>query len=263
MDLGLKGKIAIVCGGSRGMGRAIAAQLVDEQCRVAILARDKETLAKTARELDPKETGKVLPIECDLSDVQKIPSIVAKVKEKFGTIHILINNAGGPPPGGLEQVKDEDWDKAFKQNLLSAIIMTKEVLPIMKAQKFGRIVNITSQYVKEPFPGLILSNTARAGVVAFAKSISHEIAPFNITVNTLCPGAILTERLKFLMTERARRESKDIQKIEEDVRNMVPMKRVGTPEEFAHVVLFLVSEKASYVTGTTLAVDGGITKSLL
>ena len=194
---------------------------------------------------------------------EKIPEIVNKVKAKFGTVHILVNNAGGPPPGGLAQVTDEDWDKTFKQNLKSAIVMTREVLPMMKAQKFGRIINITSQYVKEPFPGMILSNTARAGVVAFAKSISHEVAPFNITVNTLCPGAILTERLQFLMKERAKKESKDFQKIEEEIRNMIPMKRIGTPKEFAHVALFLLSEKASYVTGTTLAVDGGITKSLL
>jgi len=263
MDLKLKDKVAIVGGASKGMGRAIAAGLLVEGCKVAIIARGQETLEKTAKELDPQSTGKVFPIAFDLSHVREIPELVKKVHQKFGAVHILINNAGGPKPGKLDDTTAEDWEKTLDQNLKSAIVMTRSVIPLMKAQKYGRIINITSWYVKEPSPTMVLSNTARAAVVAFSKTVSHDVAKYNITMNTLCPGPIFTDRMKYLIEERSKKESKSSEEIKNEIQAMVPMGRMGTPAEFAAMAIFLASECASFVTGTTIPVDGGITKSLM
>jgi 3-oxoacyl-[acyl-carrier protein] reductase len=262
VELGLEGKVAIVCGASRGMGKAIAKKLASEGAQVAIVARDQKSLNAAAKEIAGAGSD-VFRISADLSKPADVFKIVKQVQKEFGTVHILINNAGGPPPGNFSDVSDEDWETTFQRNLKSAILLSRQVVPLMKKQKFGRILNIASQVVKEPPPGMVLSNTLRAGVVAFAKSISHELAPFNITVNTLLPGPILTDRLHALVQLRAKKESKSIQTVLKEIANSVPVKRIGTPEEFANVAVFLVSEAASYVTGTTLAVDGGITKSLM
>jgi len=262
MDLGLKNKVAVVGGGSRGLGKAIASRLVGEGCRVAIIARHQKDLDGTSRELDPKKEGIVLPFACDLSDLSQIPPVVKKIKNQFKTVHILVNNAGGPRPGKLGDVSEEDWLKTLDQNLRSVIVMTQEVLPMMRAQRFGRVLNITSQYAKEPNAAMILSNTARAGVLAFAKTISQELAPLNITVNSLCPGPILTDRMKFLMEDRAKKEKKGFDEIRNNVQALIPVGRLGKPDELACVAAFLASDCASFVTGTTLAVDGGMTKGL-
>jgi 3-oxoacyl-[acyl-carrier protein] reductase len=261
VELGLSGKTAIVCGASRGMGKAIAKKLAEEGANVVIVARNRKDLLSAAKEIS--SAGEVLVVAADLSSASVIPGIVKQAVKKFGAVHILINNAGGPPPGTFNDVTDKDWEKTFQQNLKSAILMTRQVVPLMKKAKFGRILNIASQVVKEPPPGMVLSNTLRAGVVAFAKSISHELAPFNITVNTLLPGPVLTDRLQFLVKQRAKKEGKSVNAVIQSIAQSVPVKRIGSPEEFANVAVFLVSEAASYVTGTTLAVDGGITKSLM
>ena len=263
MDLGLKGKIALVCGGSRGMGKAIAKTLAAEGASIALLARDEKQLEAASQEIREAGAPQVLALAVDLSRLDEIPKAVKSVKEKFKTVHILINNAGGPAPGNFESVSEADWEKALNQNLKSVITMTREVIPLMKSQKFGRIINITSQLVKEPPPNMVLSNTARAGVVAFAKSISHELASLNITVNTLCPGTISTDRLRSLVEKWAKEANQSPAAYEQELLKSVPMKRLGRPEEFAQVAAFLASEKASYITGTTIAVDGGTTKSLM
>lgn len=263
MDLGLKGKVALVCGGSRGMGRAIVFRLAQEGCHLAVVARQSKDLKILANEIKRNFGVSVLAISSDLATVQHVPRTIRKVQNRFGKLHILINNAGGPPPGTFFEVSDADWKRAINQNLQSLIILTREAIPLMKKQNFGRILNIASQVIKEPLPGMILSNTVRSGVVAFAKTISHELASCGITVNTLCPGPIFTDRLKSLIQQKARKEKRTFQSVLREVQNAIPMRRIGSPEEFADMAVFLVSERASYITGTTIAVDGGITKSLL
>lgn len=263
MDLGIKGQLAIVCGASSGMGRAIAKHLVQEEANVILIARRPEALKDAEQELKSLGKGSLSMRSFDLSQYDQIPSLVNEIESKWGNIQILINNTGGPLPGSLMEVSEDQWSETFNNNLRSVIAFTKAVVPIMKRQSYGRIVNIASQLVKEPSPTMILSNTIRAGVVAFAKSISHEIAPFGITINTLCPGPIITNRMKDLVRRKAEAESKTIDAVMEEITRSVPMKRMGTPEEFAALAVFLASHPASYITGTTIAVDGGITKSLL
>jgi len=263
MNLGLSGKKAIVCGASKGMGFAIAEKLVFEGADVALIARKPADLKKACDSLARYRKGKAFPFVFDLSQVSKIPQLVKQIRKKLGDADILINNTGGPPAGSFSEVSDEDWQKTYDQLLRSVIAMTREVIPGMKEKRFGRIVNIASQVVKEPQPRMILSNTIRSGVAAFAKTISFELAAYNITVNTLCPGAILTDRLVSLMRLRAEREKRSLEQVIEDVQNSIPMKRIGKPEEFADIAVFLASERASFITGTLIAVDGGITKSLM
>ncbi len=263
MDLQLKNKVAIVCGASRGMGYAIARLLAAEGADLALIARDPKKLESVCTQLSKEFKIKADGFPFDLSQVGKIPQLASQIFSRFKTVHILVNNAGGPSPGSFEEVNDLQWNQAIDQNLKSVIAFTKAVVPVMKKHRYGRILNIASQLVKEPSPTMILSNTVRSGVVAFAKTISHELAPFNITVNTLLPGAIFTERIDSLMHDRSQREKTSYEKILQETLASLPMKRFGTPEEFANAAVFLASEKAGFITGTTFAVDGGITKSLL
>ncbi len=263
MNLGIEGKVALVCGGSKGMGFAIAKELHEEGATVAILSRDKKNLDNALKEISSIESDNLMAVLCDLSKIDTIAEAVDAVVKKFGQIDILINNAGGPKPGSFSDVSLEDYDMALNQNLKSVIYLTHYIAPKMKENKWGRIINITSQVVKEPAPTMILSNTARAGVVAFAKSISHDLAPFNITVNTLCPGPIRTERMKDLIRLKSEKDQTSPEAIEKDIENRIPMKRIGIPEEFASIAVFLSSQKASYITGTTICVDGGINRGLL
>ena len=263
MDLGLKNKIAVVCGSSRGMGAAIATLLASEGVHLALVSRNAANLQNFCTKLRKTYKIKALPFSFDLSKTAAIPQLAAKILKEFKTVHILVNNAGGPPAGTFEEVSEDQWECAIEQNLKSVISMTKALVPGMKKQKYGRIINIASQLVKEPSPVMVLSNTVRSGVVAFAKTISHELAAHNITVNTLCPGAIYTERIESLLHDKAKREKKSFSAVLKESRASVPMKRFGEPEEFANMAVFLASEKASFITGTTLAIDGGLTKSLL
>lgn len=263
MDLGLNGKITVVCGGSRGLGRAIALGLAKEKASLVLIARDAGQLQKTAEEIKKVGAASVKTFPFDLSATEQIPGLVQKILKEVKTVHILVNNAGGPVPGTLSEVKDSDWQKAIDQNLKSVIVMTREIIPVMKKGGFGRILNITSQFVKEPPPHMILSNTTRAGVTAFAKSISHELAAFNITVNNLCPNTIATDRLESLLEKWAKDSAQNTQDFKTEFLKSIPAKRLGKPEELADAALFLVSERAGYITGVSLSVDGGATKSPL
>lgn len=263
MDLGIKDQLAVVCGSSKGMGFAIAKRLVTENARVVLISRNKTRLTEAEHELKSLRGGDAWGINFDLSQYEQIPDLVRQITAKWGDIQILVNNAGGPVPGSLMKVSEDEWANSLDQNLRSVISFTKAVIPIMKDQKYGRIVNIASQLVKEPAPDFVLSDTVRAGVVALAKAVSHEVAPFGITINTLCPGPISTDRMKDLVRRRAEAESRTDDSVIEEITRAIPMKRMGTPDEFAAVAVFLASRCASYITGTTIAVDGGITKSLL
>lgn len=263
MDLGIKNKVAIVAASSKGLGKATALGLAKEGVNLTICARDTSVLDSTAEEISSQTNVEVLPIQCDVSKTEDIKNVVNETIKKFKTVDILINNAGGPPTGGFLDFSLEDWQKAVELNLFSAITFSNEVIPYMQKNKWGRIVNITSYAVKQPVEGLLLSNTVRAGIIGLAKSLSNEFAKDNILVNNICPGRIHTDRIIFLANDRAQKEGKNFDEIIDHMGSDVPVGRIGKPVELAALAVFLASEQASYITGTTIQVDGGLTKSLL
>jgi 3-oxoacyl-[acyl-carrier protein] reductase len=258
MNLGLADKVAIVGGSSRGIGKAIALALAQEGCNVAICARGEETLLATAEEIRSQTKAQVLPVVCDMSRYDDIKRLVSQAVEKFGRLDILVNNAGGPPLGTFDEHSEEAWQQALAQNLLSAVRTTREALPHLRRQG-GRIINITSVAVKQPIDGLILSNTARLGVVGLAKTLSREVAKVGITVNNICPGNIATQRLLSLFEGRAQREGRTFEEAVEEEEGRTPMGFLGEPDDVAALAVFLASEKARYISGATIQVDGGST----
>jgi len=262
LDLEIKDKVAIVAASSKGLGKAIVLSLAEEGVKLTICSRGKESLEKTAEEIRQKTGVDVLSLQADVSNIEDIKNIVSETINRYSAVHILVNNAGGPPFGNLLDFSNEDWQKALELNLLSTINFTREVIPHMRRQKWGRIVNITSVAVKQPIEGLILSNTARAGVIGFAKTVSNEFAKDNILVNNVCPGRILTDRIIHLAEERARRDNKNFEEVIKSMELDLPIGRIGKPKELADLVVFLASERASYITGTTIQVDGGIVKGI-
>lgn len=262
MDLGLKDKVAIVPASSKGLGRACALGLALEGANVVICSRNKKDIQATAKEISDQTDSEILALKADVSDQSELEKIVKKTIDAFGTVHILINNAGGPPFGYFEQFDMDQWQKAIELNLLSTINLTKLVTPYMKEQNWGRIINITSIAVKQPLDGLILSNTSRAGVIGFAKTISNELAKHSILVNNVCPGRIFTDRIKNLANSRAKKDNKSFYQVIEAMETDIPLGKIGTPEEFANMVVFLASEKASYITGNTIQIDGGLLKGI-
>lgn len=254
MNLGLKNKIAIVLGASKGLGKACAKALASEGVKVTIGSRDEKLLKDTASELEQQTGSKILAIPTDVTVPKDLENIVSQTMKEFGRIDILVNNAGGPPAGIFEIFGDREWQSAFETNLLSAVKLSRLVIPHMRKTGSGRIINSVSVAVKQPMDNLILSNSIRAGVVGMAKTLSRELAPDKITVNNVCPGLFMTDRIKRLFDteEKLKNALKDI-----------PMGRLGDPEELAALVTFLASERASYITGATIQVDGGMCKSLL
>jgi len=263
MDLGLQGKVAIVAGASQGMGRAIAMGFAAEGAKVSICARGEEGLNKAAEEIRKATAGEVLATPADMTSYDDIRRLVEATLKAFDRIDIAINNAGGPPFGVFENLTEEDWATAFNLSLMGTVRMTREVVPQMKKVGSGRIINITSYGVKEPIPGLILSNAFRTGVVGWAKTLSRELAPDNILVNTVCPGRIDTERHHKLNEARAQRMKQPLEEIQKQSKAEVPMGRFGKAEEVADLVVFLGSDRASYITGTTLQIDGGLVRSVM
>lgn len=261
MDLNLKAKVALVVASSQGLGKAIAEELVKEGAFVMLTSRDKEKLQVVKEELEQLGTGKVAYYPADITNADEIKSLVQVTRETFGKIDILVNNAGGPPAGPFEQFSDEDWQKAFELNLLSYIRVIREVLPDLK-QEGGRIVNLASSSIKIPIPGLILSNTFRTGIVGLTKSLAEELAPYNILINTVAPGRIATDRVAFLDEVKAKKTGKTREEVENQSKQSIPLGRYGRPEEFAKVVTFLLSDASSYVTGSSILVDGGMIKSI-
>lgn len=263
MDLGLTGKVALVLAASKGLGRACAAALATEGASVTIGARDEQTLEKTAQEIQ-QETGRcVLAVPTDVTREEDVEAIVTATVKEFGSIDILVNNAGGPPSGLFEAVNDEQWQAAFEQNLLSAVRLTRIVLPHMRERGSGRIINIVSTSVKEPIDGLLLSNSIRMAVVGFAKTLSLELAPFNITVNNVCPGRFLTDRLREGRSfQEKMAQGMGEAEILKGIARDIPMGRIGKPEELGAFVAFLASQQASYITGTTIQIDGGLIRAV-
>ncbi len=262
MDLGLEGKVALVGGSSKGIGRAAALGLAREGCRVTICARDDTALAAAAQMIRQQTEAKVLSLVCDMARYEDIKRVVAETVATFGRLDIVVNNAGGPPTGRFDDFDEADWQQALNQNLLSAVRTIRESLPHLRRSGAGRIVNITSVAVKQPIDRLILSNTARLGVIGLAKTLSRELAGEGITVNNVCPGNIATERLISLIEERASREKVSMEEAIRLEEGRVPMGFLGEPEDVANLVVFLASQKARYITGTTIQVDGGSTSAV-
>lgn len=262
MDLGIKHKVAIVAASSKGLGKAVAFGLAREGVKLTLCARGKDELDRTAKEIASETSSEVLALDCDVSKTADIKKVVGETIKKYSRIDIMVNNAGGPPTGAFLDFSLEDWQRAIDLNLFSTITFSREVLPRMVEQGWGRIVNITSVAVKQPIDGLILSNTARAGVIGLAKTLSNEFGQYNITVNNVCPGRILTDRIIHLANEKAKREGRSLDEALKIMELDVPMRRIGKPEELANLVVFLSSERASYITGTTIQVDGGVTRGV-
>lgn len=262
MDLGIKGKTAIVTASSTGIGKSVAEALVAEGVNVAICSRSKEKLIEASKDIKNKFGHEPFWCVCDINSQNDIENFYKAVMQQFGTVDILVNNCGGPIPGYFTDLTEDDWNDAFKQVLLSVIRFSHLVLPEMIKKEWGRIINITSVAVKQPVHNLILSNSFRAAVTGFAKTLSNEVANKNITVNNVAPGYTLTHRLYELAVNRAKSSGKSHEEILVEMAKDVPMNRLGGPEEIAALVAFLASKQASYITGTTIQVDGGSTKSI-
>ena len=262
MDLGLRGRVAFVAAASQGLGRAIAEELAREGARIAICART-ERIQEVAQAIADAHGVETLAVVADVSVPADVARAVQAAIARFGQVDVLVTNAGGPPPGPFESHSSEAWAKAVALNLDSVVNLTRAVLPGMKARKWGRILNVTSIAVKQPVDGLILSNSVRAAVTGFARTLANEVAPFGITVNNLMPGYTRTERLDGLAAHNAKTKGITTEEAFGAWEQQIPMGRVGEPAEFAALAAFLASERASYITAQSIAVDGGWIRSLL
>jgi 3-oxoacyl-[acyl-carrier protein] reductase len=257
MDLGLKGKVALVTAASKGMGKACALGFGAEGARVVMCARTQGDIEAAADEVRTKTGAEVLAVRADVTKAEDVKAVVARARQAFGGVDVLVANCGGPPRGGIEEMTDEQWYGAFEVATLSVVRLIRGVLPSMKQKRWGRILTIQSVSVKQPVPGLLLSNAVRPGVAGMFKTLSEDLGKHNITINVVCPGKILTDRLLGGATQAGLPTDEFVKRAGSDV----PLGRVGTPEEFANVMVFLASERASYVTGVALQVDGGLIRS--
>jgi 3-oxoacyl-[acyl-carrier protein] reductase len=263
MDLGLKDRVAIVAASSQGLGKACALELAREGAKVVICARHAGKLAATADEIRAETGSEVLWLAIDLTDAAQIQHLAEETLRRYGRIDVLVTNNGGPPTGYFDDLNDETWMVAHEKTLLSAVRLIRGVLPAMRAQGWGRIVNITSIAVKQPMDDLLMSNVYRPGVVALAKTLSAQVAADGITINNVAPGYTRTERIVEIFEARAASQGRSTDEVLAESTASYPMKRMGEPEELAALVAFLASERASYITGVTLLVDGGYYKGLL
>lgn len=263
MDLGLNGRVALVAGASKGLGRAVATELAREGAHVVINSRSAASLAEAADAIEAETGQAVLPVAGDVSQNQVCREIVAAAVERFGRVDILVANAGGPPAGGLDDFGPDAYREALELNLMSTVQLTLAALPEMRKNGWGRVVAITSVAVKQPVDGLLLSNMARPGVVGFIKTISRELAAENILCNVAAPGYIATDRVTSLLSTRAESSGTTVEEVEQNITRNIPMGRIGDPSEFGKAVAFLASEAASYITGHTMQIDGGLVKGLL
>lgn len=265
MNLGLKNKVALVLASSKGLGFACANGLYEEGSNVVICSRSEENLKIAKEEIEVSgsiaSNNKVFPIVADLMYEDQIKSLVEKTLKEFGKIDILVHNAGGPPSGPIDKITKEEWSNSIDLNLRSFIRISELIIPVMKKQKGGRIIAITSVSVKQPLNNLVLSNTTRLGVVGFAKTLANEYGQYNILVNVVCPGPTLTDRMKELINATVKDTGKTYEEVEKTWVNPIPLGRLGKPEELANLVVFLASERAGYITGTVIQVDGGFVKS--
>lgn len=263
MDLGIDGKRALVSGASQGIGRGIAEALAAEGVRVVLCSRNGEKCAANAQEITEKYGVEAHGIACDLADPVAIEAAAAYAQETLGRIDILVNNTGGPPLGAISQVDSETWQAQFEAMVLSVFKLTGHVLPGMRERQWGRILIVSSTGVVEPIPVLGISNTLRASLANWAKTLSFEVASDNVTVNMLMPGRIGTERLEQFYQANVERTGRSIEEVKAEVAAEIPRGRVGRVEEFAALAAFLAGQNAGYITGTATAIDGGLTRRSL
>lgn len=266
MDLGLRGKVALVAASSKGLGRACAMGFAREGADVVISSRNADTLADTAAEIRGETDARVLDAAADMSKREDIERLVAQAVDHYGGLDIVVANAGGPPHGYFSSLDEQAYLDAINTNLVGTIRLIRAAVPHLEARGGGSIITITSAGVKQPIDNLILSNTARPGVVGFVRSIASELGPKNIRVNNVGPGATNTDRIRQsteLAMQQARDEGRDPEQALRGRASAIPLGRIGEPEEFANVVVFLASPAASYVTGATVVVDGGRTQTIM
>jgi 3-oxoacyl-[acyl-carrier protein] reductase len=262
VDLGLKDRVAIVAASSQGLGKAVALGLAREGARLALCARTDSTLRQAAEEIRAATGALVMTRVLDVTQSGEVRAFVAETMREYGRVDICVDNAGGPPAKSFAETTLEDWQRSAELNLMSTVYLAKETLPLMQARRWGRFLAITSMTVKQPVDGLILSNAVRSGVSGLIKTLANEYGPYNVLVNSVCPGYTATARLLSLAARMGEKEGVPPAQIEERWARQAPLGRVGRPEEFADAVVFLASERASYITGVALAVDGGIVKGL-
>src|SRR5579859_125957 len=263
MDLGLQGRVAIVAAASKGLGRAVAEELAREGAHIAICSRDAKNIEQTAQQIQTSTQQGIFWKAVDVRQEAEIAAFVSDVESKFGRIDICVTNSGGPPSHSFAETQPEEWRAAVEQLLMSAVYFARETLPRMKKNRWGRFITITSSAVKQPVDGLLLSNSVRAAVTGLARTLANEYAAYGITVNNVCPGYTRTARLDGLAKSICARSNVKPEEVFASWAAEIPAGRIGTPEEFAAVVAFLASERASYVNGTSIAVDGGLVRSLL
>lgn len=257
MDLGLKNRTALVCASSNGIGRAIARSFANEGIRVAICARNEKNLKATQVALHAESGSEIVSVVADLGLKSEIDRLVETVNAQLGLIDILVNNVGGPAPGSLMELSEEQWQEGFELSLMSVVRLTKAVVPGMQKQRWGRIVAIASNTAKEPREGILLSSTLRAAIAAFNKAIAAKLAPDNVLIHTVCPGPIGTDRVLQLTQNIATAQNITFEQAQSSLIGHLPMGRMGKPEEVANLVTYLVSEQSSFMTGNAIAVDGG------
>jgi 3-oxoacyl-[acyl-carrier protein] reductase len=262
MDLGLKDRVALVAASSEGLGKAVALGLAREGAKLALCARTQSTLDATAAEIRRETGAAVFARAVDVTVYEQVQAFVAGTVAEFGRLDICVANAGGPPSKSFAETTVEDWRRTAELNLMSTVYLAKETLPVMQQRRWGRFIAITSVSVKQPVDGLILSNSVRAGVSGLVKTLANEYGPSNVLVNNVCPGYTGTARLLELEETLARKQGVTPRQIEEGWAAATPLRRIGQPEELANLVVFLASERASYITGASIAVDGGAVKGL-
>jgi 3-oxoacyl-[acyl-carrier protein] reductase len=262
MDLGLKDRVAIVAASSQGLGKAVALGLAREGAKLAICSRSESNINRAAEEIRQETGVEVLARPVDVTDYEQVRSFISETNDRFGRLDICVANAGGPPAKPFAETTVEDWRAEVDLNLMSTLYFVREVLPLMQKRKWGRVITITSSSVKQPVDNLVLSNSVRSAVSGLMKTLSNEYGKDNILVTNVCPGYTLTSRLDELSGRLAKAEGVDAGEIRQRWARQIPLGRLGRPEEFANMVVFLASERASYITGVSIAIDGGHVKGI-
>ncbi len=262
MDLGIRDKVALVCASSEGLGKASALALAREGAKLVVCSRRETAIKAVADEIRQSTGVEVLPVVADVSNADDTARLHREAVQKFGTVHILVNNAGGPPTGDILKLTDEQWQRAHDLTLMSVVRMTRQVIPAMVSQQWGRIVTITSFVAKQPLDELMLSVSIRPGIHGLSKILSNQYARYNITVNTVCPGNVMTNRQEELARSRAAGKNVSVEEYLSSQVKSIPIGRYGRPAEIGDTVAFLCSERAGYISGVNLLVDGGLAKGI-